>query len=244
MKSRSTPLLDADNSAPVVLSMSHVGLRYDNGPEILSDLNLTLQPGSFSFLTGPSGAGKTSLLKLIYLALQPSRGFVHLFGQDTSMASRDELAFLRRKIGVVFQGFGLLNHLSVFENVALPLRITGRSHASYEDDIQDLLHWVGLGQALDVSPATLSGGEKQRVAIARAVVAKPELLIADEPTGNVDPEMGKRLMRLFVELNRLGSTVLIATHDMSLVKAGQADTYTLRDGELRLDRAKKQGASK
>ncbi len=212
--------------------MSHIGLRYDNGPEILCDINLQLKRGSFQFLTGPSGAGKTSLLKLIYLDLLPSRGFIHLFGQDVSLASRDELALLRRRIGVVFQGFGLLDHLSVFENVALPLRVTGRAHQDYEDDVIDLLRWVGLGKVLDASPATLSGGEKQRVAIARAVVAKPDLLIADEPTGNVDPQMGKRLMRLFHELNRLGSTVLIASHDLALVRATSADVYTLNDGAL------------
>ncbi|MBL4596214.1 MAG: ATP-binding cassette domain-containing protein [Robiginitomaculum sp.] len=212
--------------------MSHVGLRYGNGPEVLRDINLTLHQGSLQFLTGPSGAGKTTLLKLIYLALHPSRGFVQLFGQDTSLASRDDLAYLRRKIGVVFQGFGLLDHLSVFENVALPLRVTGREHQDYQADVKDLLSWVGLGKVLDVSPATLSGGEKQRVAIARAVVAKPELLIADEPTGNVDPEMGKRLMRLFLELNRLGSTVLIASHDTNLIQAVIADIYSLTDGAL------------
>lgn len=215
-----------------MLALSHVGLRYGSGPEVLIDVNLTLQPGSLQFLTGPSGAGKTSLLKLIYLALWPNRGFVHLFGQDTSLASRDELALLRRKIGVVFQGFGLLNHLSVFENVALPLRVTGKKHDEYKGDVEDLLQWVGLGRVLDVSPDTLSGGEKQRVAIARAVVAKPDLLIADEPTGNVDPEMGKRLMTLFSELNRLGSTVLIASHDLSLVRSVRADVYTLKEGQL------------
>lgn len=219
--------------------MSHVGLRYGNGPEILKDINFTLQPGSMQFLTGPSGAGKTSLLKLIYLALQPNRGFIHLFGQDISLSSRDELALLRRKIGVVFQGFGLLGHLSVFENVALPLRVTGKKHDDYKDDVKDLLQWVGLGKSLDVSPDTLSGGEKQRVAIARAVVAKPDLLIADEPTGNVDQQMGKRLMRLFLELNRLGSTVLIASHDLSLIRSVNTDIYTIEKGVLTLSPAKK-----
>ncbi len=218
--------------------MSHIGMQYDNGPEVLTDINLQLEPGSFQFLTGPSGAGKTTLLKLIYLALQPSRGVVQLFGREPALCDRDEMAHLRRKIGVVFQGFGLLDHLSVFENVAVPLRVTGRQHHEYEDDVQDLLRWVGLGSVLDASPATLSGGEKQRVAIARAVVAKPELLIADEPTGNVDPEMGRRLMRLFSELNRLGSTVLIASHDLALVRSIAADIYTIEDGKLSFKPAK------
>jgi len=247
VKSRSSPgdrgSLAVDANGPV-LSLSHIGLRYGNGPEILKDINFSLQQGSMQFLTGPSGAGKTSLLKLIYLALRPSRGFVQLFGQDTSLSSRDELALLRRKIGVVFQGFGLLDHLSVFENVALPLRITGKPHESYKDDVEDLLNWVGLGKVLDVSPDTLSGGEKQRVAIARAVVAKPELLIADEPTGNVDPQMGRRLLRLFSELNRLGSTVLIASHDLDLIRKVPADVYTLNDGRLSFQAGSKSGGSR
>ncbi len=224
-----------------ILSLSHIGLRYGNGPEVLQDINLELQQGSMQFLTGPSGAGKTSLLRLIYLALRPSRGFVQLFGRDASLASRDELALLRRRIGVVFQGFELLNHLSVFENVALPLRFTGKRHDSYKRDVEDLLSWVGLGKMLDALPDTLSGGEKQRVAIARAVVAKPDILIADEPTGNVDPQMGQRLMRLFSELNRLGTTVLIASHDIGLIETFPVDVYTLVDGRLSFRAGKNKG---
>lgn len=227
------PNMRSKKDAPLsVLSLANIGLRYGSGPEVLHDISLALNEGELCFLTGPSGAGKTTLLKLIYLALSPDRGLRHLFGQDTSLLSRDEMAMLRRRIGVVFQEFGLLSHLSVFENVALPLRITGQKRAQYETDVIDLLQWVGLGDVLNALPPTLSGGEKQRVAIARAVVAKPELLIADEPTGNVDPDMARRLLRLFVELNRLGTTVLIATHDMSLIRSSKAPVYHLHDGKL------------
>ncbi len=207
-------------------------MRYSHGPDVLHDINLNLSPGSFHFLTGPSGAGKSSLLKLIYLAQNGSKGQVQLFGQDVAHCSRRDKALLRRRIGVVFQEFRLLEHLSVFENIALPLRAAGEKRESYEEDVVELLSWVGLGDAINKNPRTLSGGEKQRVAIARAVVGKPELLIADEPTGNVDPEMGIRLMRLFVELNRLGSTVLIASHDLQLVRASGAPVLTINDGRL------------
>ena len=212
-------------------------MHYVHGPDVLHDINLTLAPGSFQFLTGPSGAGKSSLLKLIYLAKTCSRGSMTLFDHDVIKCTRIDKALLRRRIGVVFQEFRLLEHLSVFENIALPLRAAGARRADYEEDVVELLSWVGLGEAINENPRTLSGGEKQRVAIARAVVAKPELLIADEPTGNVDPQMGLRLMRLFVELNRLGSTVLIASHDLQLVRASGAPVLTLGDGRLSAPRA-------
>jgi len=184
-----------------------------------------------TFLTGPSGAGKSTLLKLAFLALRPTAGRISLFGLDTGRLKPDALASLRRRIGVVFQEFRLLDHLSAYENVALPLRVMGRPEASYRKDVTELLSWVGLGDRLDARPETLSGGEKQRVAIARAVVVKPDLIIADEPTGNVDEEMGERLFRLFRELNkRLNTTVLIATHDMAMVRRANADVLRLADG--------------
>ena len=209
-----------------------VGMRYGRAPEVLRDLDLTLTTGSFQFLTGASGAGKSSLLKLIYLAHRPSRGLVTLFGHDIASAGRRELPFLRRRIGVVFQEFRLLDHLSVFDNAALPLRLAGLRPKAYHDDVEELLAWVGLGSRLQAMPATLSGGEKQRLAIARAVVGRPELILADEPTGNVDAEMGARLLRLFAELNRLGATVLIATHDEALVARAQRPVLHLKDGRL------------
>lgn len=213
-----------------------VGMRYGAGPEVLRDLNFDLPRGSFQFLTGPSGAGKTSLLRLIYLAAKPSRGRVRFFGRDAATLPRKDLPFLRRRIGVVFQEFRLLPHLSVFENTALPLRVAGKKRAEYAEDVAELLAWVGLGDKMSASPATLSGGEQQRVAIARAVVNQPEVLIADEPTGNVDPEMGRRLLRLFLELNKLGTTVVLATHDLQLVRMVEAPVMSLADGRLHINR--------
>jgi cell division transport system ATP-binding protein len=209
-----------------------VGMRYGSGPEVLRDVTFVLESGSFTFLTGLSGAGKTTLLKLIYLAEPPSRGLITLFGRDLATAKRTDLPGLRRRIGVVFQDFRLLDHLSAFDNVALPLRLAGKRIADYAHDVEELLSWVGLGDRMNAVPPTLSGGEQQRVAIARAVVARPDLLIADEPTGNVDPEMGARLIRLFGELNRLGTTVLIATHDRALIETARAREMRLVDGRL------------
>jgi cell division transport system ATP-binding protein len=210
-----------------------VTLRYDSSEDILSGIDLVLKPGSFSFLTGASGAGKSSLLRLLYLAQPPTQGEVTLFGRPTSRLSRDQLSALRRRIGVVFQEFRLLGHLTTYENVALPLRVMGRKESQYRRDVEELLSWVGLGERLHKRPQTLSGGEQQRVAIARAVVSQPDLLIADEPTGNVDPEMGARLMRLFSELNRrLGTTVIIATHDAGLIRQIDAPVFRLTNGLL------------
>ena len=215
-----------------MVRFENVGMRYGAGPEVLKDVSFALKPGSFTFLTGLSGAGKTTLLKLIYLAEPPSRGLITLFGRDIATTRRRDFPALRRKIGVVFQDFRLLNHLSAFDNVALPLKIAGLEEAEYAGDVRELLSWVGLGGKMNARPPTLSGGEQQRIAIARAVVARPDLLIADEPTGNVDPEMGGRLIRLFVELNRLGTTVLIATHDRALVAASGAAEMRLVAGRL------------
>jgi cell division transport system ATP-binding protein len=208
-----------------------VSLSYGPETDVLSDVSINLKPGSMTFLTGPSGAGKSSLLKLAYLALRPTSGRVSLFGVDTSRLKRPELANLRRRVGVVFQEFRLLDHLTAYENAALPLRVCGDNEKRYRKDVEDLLRWVGLGDRMSAKPATLSGGEKQRVAIARAVVVKPDLIIADEPTGSVDDEMGGRLMRLFRELNkRLNTTLLIATHDLAMVREARADVLRLADG--------------
>jgi cell division transport system ATP-binding protein len=220
-----------------VVRFENVGMRYGLGPEILRDISFTLDQGSFHLLTGPSGAGKTSLLKLIYLAERPCRGAISMFGRDIATTPRDELPALRRRIGVVFQEFRLLDHLTVFENVSLPRRVTGESEGHYRAEVEELLSWVGLGNRLNAKPATLSGGEKQRVAIARAVVAKPELLLADEPTGNVDPEIGGRIMRLFIELNKLGTCVMIATHDQRIMERLPASRiYRLAEGRLSIAR--------
>ena len=223
-----------------MLSFENVGMRYGAGPEILRDVTFRLDAGSFTFLTGASGAGKSTLLRLMYLAEPPTRGLITLFGHDLATTKRPAFPALRRRMGVVFQDFRLLGHLSAFDNVALPLRLAGRRSDNYAHDVEELLGWVGLGEKLRARPPTLSGGEQQRVAIARAVIARPDLLLADEPTGNVDPDIAQRLVRLFAELNRLGTTVLIATHDRSLIERTQAREIRLVDGrlvELRAPRA-------
>jgi cell division transport system ATP-binding protein len=215
-----------------VVRFENVGLRYGLGPEVLRDLNFQIAPHSFQFLTGPSGAGKTSLLKLLFLSMRPTRGLITIFNHDIATLDKDELATLRRRIGIVFQDFRLLDHMSTYENVALPLRVLGRDEASYRSSVIELLHWVGLGDRIGALPPVLSGGEKQRAAIARAVIARPELLLADEPTGNVDPNLAQRLLRLFVELNKSGTTVVIATHDISLMDQYDARRLVLHGGRL------------
>ena len=204
----------------------------DRSHVILNNIELDLAPGSFNFLTGPSGAGKSTLLKLMYLGLEPTRGRVELFGRDALSLPRVQLARLRRRIGVVFQDFRLLPHLDIVENVALPLRLAGASQSQIASHVPELLRWVGLGDHLGATPLTLSGGQQQRVAIARAVINRPALLLADEPTGNVDDEIGLRLMHLFVELNRLGTTVVIATHNQGLIERIGKSVLRLEDGKL------------
>ena len=201
-----------------MLRFENVGLRYGLGSEVVRDLNFTIEPQSFQFLTGPSGAGKTTLLRLMLLSLRPTRGTIHIFGQDSARLTKSDITSLRRRIGVVFQDFRLLDHLTTYENVALPLRAMGRDEEDYRSEVVELLHWVGLGDRMNLSPPVLSAGEKQRAAIARALIVRPELLLADEPTGNVDPGLARRLLRLFVELHRLGTAVVIATHDLQLME--------------------------
>lgn len=220
---------DPFNEAAVQLN--RVSLRYDGSDDVLSDVTLRFEKGSFTFLTGASGAGKTSLLRLIYLALAPSSGEITLFGRRTSEINRSELAAMRRRVGMVFQDFRLLEHLTAFENASLPRRVQGLKEKSYRSDVEDLLSWVGLGERMHSYPETLSGGEQQRVAIARALVNKPDLIIADEPTGNVDPDMSRRILRLFAELNkRLGTTVIIATHDLNIVREFDKPVLRVQDG--------------
>jgi cell division transport system ATP-binding protein len=211
-----------------------VGLRYGSGQEVLRDVSFDLHPGSFHFLTGPSGAGKTTLLRLLFLSLRPTRGAISMFGRDLTRCTAGQRAEIRRRIGIVFQDFLLLDHLTTWENVALPLRVRGRKPAEYAQDVTELLRWVGLGDRMDAYPSVLSGGEKQRAAIARAVIGKPEILLADEPTGNVDPQMGRRLLRLFIELNRLGTSIVIATHDYQLMTQYAAPRLMLEQGTLQV----------
>ena len=217
-----------------IVKFNDVTLSYDGQVDILKNINLAIRDGDFRFLTGPSGAGKTSLLKMIYLAQRPTHGSLSLFGENTSTLPRDGLPALRRRIGVVFQEFRLLDHLTAFENVALPMRVTGVNQDEYRQDVTELLTWVGLGEKMGALPEALSGGEKQRVALARALVSKPDLILADEPTGNVDPIMGERIMRLLVELNKLGTAVIVATHDLTLVRRMRKNILRLKDGQLTL----------
>jgi cell division transport system ATP-binding protein len=202
------------------------------GPEILRDISFDLPERSFQFLSGPSGAGKTTLLRLLFMSLKPTRGLITMFGKDRARITRRELPLLRRRIGVVFQDFRLLDHMTTYENVALPLRVRGREEASYRADVVELLKWVGLGDRMHVRPPVLSGGEKQRAAIARALIEQPRILLADEPTGNVDPPLARRLLRLFIELNRLGTAVVIATHDIGLMDQVDARRMILSGGRL------------
>jgi cell division transport system ATP-binding protein len=217
-----------------VIRLNGIGVKYEGGNHVLRDASFHLRPGSFHFLTGPSGSGKTTLLRLLFMSMQPTHGHIYVLGQDIGKVTPSRRAQLRRRIGIVFQDFRLLDHLSTWENVALPLRVTGKRVSDYKEDVTDLLQWVGLGDRMHSFPSVLSGGEKQRAAIARAVINKPELLLADEPTGNVDPQMARRLLRLFIELNRLGTSVVIATHDHQLMRQTKAPRLELHDGHVRI----------
>lgn len=228
-----------------MLRFEAVGLRYQRGgersgpaagPEVLHDITFRLEPGAFRWLLGPSGAGKTSLLRLMYLAERPTRGRLMLLGTDVTAAPRASLPALRRRIGVVFQDFRLLPHLTAFDNVALPLRIARRREDQVRADVNELLRWVGLTRQMDARPAELSGGEQQRVAIARAVITRPALLLADEPTGNLDDTQAERLMLLFKEMNRIGTTVIVATHNEALVERHPARELHILGGRLTEDR--------
>jgi cell division transport system ATP-binding protein len=218
-----------------LVTFENVGLRYGMGPEVLKDMTFSIAPRSFQYLTGPSGAGKTTLLRLILMSLKPTRGLVNLFDKDVTRMTSDTLSGLRRRMGVVFQDFRLLDHLTVYENVALPLRVIGKDESSYRGEVVEFLRWVGLGDRMHVLPPILSGGEKQRAAIARALITRPELLLADEPTGNVDPTLGRKLLRLFIELQSLGTAVVIATHDLPLMDQYDARRLVIADGRLHVD---------
>ena len=217
-----------------IIDMKNVVIRYDQGPEILSDINVSLKRGSFHFLTGKSGAGKTSLLSMMYLAQKPSRGVLNVFGKNVNFTNRDSLALLRRRIGVVFQDFRLIEHLSAFDNVALPLRVCGMSEREVRKRVKELLHWVELDKHMLDKTSSLSGGEKQRIAIARAVINRPDILLADEPTGNVDSDIAVKLMKLVIELNLLGTTVIIATHCEKLVNDFSYPRLHLLNGVLKV----------
>lgn len=221
-----------------MIQFEHVGLRYGIGPEVLSDINFTLEPGSFHFLSGPSGAGKTSLMRLLFLGKRPTRGLITMFSQNVNAMTREQLVPLRQRIGTVFQDFRLLDHMSAFDNVALPLRIQGKPEKEIRNNVEELLDWVGLGDHMHVLPNTMSGGQQQRVSIARAVITRPRLLLADEPTGNLDDEIGMRLMNLFEQLNRMGTTIVIASHSHQIMDRFSHARLVLDDGTLTVEEPK------
>lgn len=216
-----------------IVEMKNVGLAYGDNPNVLHDIDFSFRRGSIHFLTGKSGAGKTSLLSMLYLAQKPTEGTLKVFGNNVAMTDRDTLAFLRRRIGVVFQDFRLLEHLSVYDNVALPLKLRGMKEKEIRHRVIELLAWVELSDNIYTKASDISGGEKQRAAIARAVINRPELLLADEPTGNVDNDIAIKLMKLFAELNRLGTTVVIATHSNELMERYNYPRLVLENGGLR-----------
>jgi len=215
-----------------IVCFKNVGMRYGMSQEILLDVSFTLEQESFTFITGASGAGKSTLLKLLYLAHLPSRGQIKLFGSEVTKIKRNELPSIRQRIGVVFQNFRLIPNLTTLENVALPLRIAGASERQIKEHVPELLDWVGLGKQLHDYPETLSGGQKQRVAIARAVIGRPSLLLADEPTGNVDDQIAMKLMFLLEELNKIGTTIIVATHDENLISRFDLPKLHLENGYL------------
>lgn len=223
---------------PPIVTCYNVSLAFEAERQVLRDVNFSLDAGSFHFLTGPSGAGKSSLLRLLYLSERPTAGHITMFEQRVDELPRGELPYIRRRIGVVFQDFRLLPHLTALDNVALPLRLAGGKKKNIVDQVKELLSWVGLEDRMEALPHSLSGGEQQRVAIARAIVTKPSLLVADEPTGNVDDKMAVRLMRLFEELNKMGTAVLIATHNELLVQRFLHPVLYLDHGRLSLAREK------
>lgn len=215
-----------------MLILEHVGMEYQPGHEILKDISFELAPGSFHFLTGPSGAGKSTLLSLLWLQQRATRGHIYMFGEDVAGVDRAQLPRLRRRIGIVLQDYRLLDHLTIAQNVGLPLKVAGESPQEIEAKVRELLEWIGLAEHHDARPQTLSGGQKQRAAIARAVITKPDFLLADEPTGNLDHDLAMKLMYLFEALNDTGTTVFVATHDQHLISMFDYPVLRLKDGRL------------
>jgi cell division transport system ATP-binding protein len=213
-----------------MITCYHINLTYPASAQVLKDVTFKLRPGGFHFLTGASGAGKTSLLNILSLHQRPTGGRLIMYGKEVLSLQRDILPMVRRRIGCVYQNYQLLDHLTVAENIALPQKISGKNKEDYMPKIEELLHWIHMEQYKDALPPTLSGGEKQRVAIARAVINNPSIILADEPTGNLDPDLSKKVMHLFESLHQLGTTVLIATHDKSLIKEFNYPVFHLEDG--------------
>ena len=221
-----------------MVRFENVGLRYGMGAEILKDISFSIEPQSFQFLTGPSGAGKTTLLRLILLSLQPTRGMIRLFGLDALTLDKPAITDLRRRIGVVFQDFRLLPTKTAYENVAFALEVAGRPQREIAELVPQVLDMVGLGDKMKNFPNELSGGERQRVAIARAMIHRPEVVIADEPTGNLDPFHTFEIVKLLEKINQLGTTVVLATHDKEVINNLERRVITLDKGRLIRDEKK------
>ena len=216
-----------------IIELQNVSVGYD-GNDVLQNVSLSLTQGDFTFVTGKSGAGKTTLLSMLYLIKKPNKGILNVFGNNINFSNRDNLALMRQKIGVVFQDFRLLDHLSVYDNIALPLRVRGMNEKEIHKRVVELLRWIEMHKSIYKTCSTLSGGEKQRVAIARAVINRPDILFADEPTGSVDSEIADKLMRLFIELNKVGTTVVIATHNEQLTSTYNYQRIDLANGTAKL----------
>jgi cell division transport system ATP-binding protein len=232
---------DKQKEEPVI-SLENVMLHYENGSVVLKNVSLSLHKKSFHFLTGASGAGKTSFLRLLYMGMKQSSGKLRIFGSDVSDVSPEEQCKLRQRIGVVFQDFNLLDHLTVLENVALPLKVVGESEVRREHQAKEILDWVGLGNCFNVYPGTLSGGQKQRVAIARAVIARPDILLADEPTGNVDENIANKLMNLFYGMHKMGACVIVATHYRQFVDSFHYNELHIENGRVVDQNQKRKGS--
>ena len=226
-------MADIDTDTRPIIELQNVSVGYD-GEDVLKNVSLSLQTGDFTFVTGKSGAGKTTLLSMLYLIKKPYKGVLNVFGNNINFSNRDELALMRQKIGVVFQDFRLLEHLSIYDNIALPLRVRGMNEKEIYKRVVELLRWIEMHKSIYKICSTLSGGEKQRVAIARAVINRPDILFADEPTGSVDSEIADKLMRLFIELNRVGTTVVIATHNEQLTSTYNYQRIDLSGGTAKL----------
>ena len=228
-----------------VISFANVSANYDNGSDVLSDVSFNISSGSFYFLTGPSGAGKTTLLRLIYQLHKPATGQIRLFGKECDKLSRDDISMLRHKMAIVFQEYSLISHMTVFDNVALPLRVRGVNNEKIKKLVSKTLEWVGLGKYADSYPKELSGGQQQRVSVARAIIIQPAILLADEPTGNLDDENASRLMELFTQMNKMfGTTIVLATHNRKLLETYHFPVISIANHHVTFSGAEKSESSR
>ena len=207
------------NDKNAIIKFQNLDFSYGKVEPILHNINLEIERGGFYFLTGKSGAGKTSLLKLIYLGIRPTNGYAYIFGKESKKYTNKQIALMRQNISVVFQDYKLLPHLSAYDNVALPLRIKGEDNKTIDNKVRAIIKWVGLEKHLNNLPETLSGGQQQRLSIARSVITQPKIILADEPTGSVDDVSASRIFSLFEQLHQRGTTIIMATHNQNIVNS-------------------------